>query len=235
MNQFIDYANHVGLDQYGLDWVKNVVGAELKKQELKTEEVEHIIDWLASDNRPSRIVRMSYDQARNSSEKWVKSQIKKGSAIKELPDDTETILDFGDGFRIVKLVGENAYKREGFLMRHCVASYYDRDTEVYSLRDVDNLPHATMEKNKQIKGKGNGDIHPKYVDYIVKFLEHVGMTVGDSEMEHLGYINVKKSKKFIKNNLFRGDYLFKNEEIKAIDDCIIFHNLNDFTNQFFKQ
>jgi hypothetical protein len=48
-----------------------------------------------------------------------------------------------------------------------------------------------MEKDQQVKGKGNGDIHPKYVDYVVKFLEHTGMTVGDGEMRHLGYVNAE--------------------------------------------
>lgn len=145
MNQYIEYAKHVGLDQFGQDWVIKVVGAQILKKELATEEVEHVIDWLASDNRPSRVGRMSYAQAKTSAEKWMKTQIKKGSAIKELPSDIEIILDFGDGFKIVKLVGENAYKREGFLMSHCVASYYGRNVEIYSLRDSKNIPHATFE------------------------------------------------------------------------------------------
>jgi hypothetical protein len=38
-------------------------------------------------------------------------------------------------------------------MSHCVASYYGRDVEIYSLRDNKNLPHCTVEENKQVKGK----------------------------------------------------------------------------------
>lgn len=169
LNDFLEYAKHVGLDKYGIDWVKNVVGAKLKNCDLQTEEVEHILDFLVSDAAPKRIVKMSYEQAKTSAEKWVQAQIKRGSEIQELPSDVETVINFDDGFRVVKLIGENAYKREGFLMRHCSASYYGRDVEVYSLRDANNMPHCTMEKNKQIKGKGNGDIHPKYVNYVVKF------------------------------------------------------------------
>jgi len=224
MNKFLEYAKHVGLDQYGLDWVTNTLGAEAKKRELKTEEVEHIIDFLASTSVPKRISKMSYVQAKASAEKWLKTQIKKGSAIKELPSDTETILDFKDGFRVVRLVGENAYKREGFLMRHCVADYYGRNVEVYSLRDANNMPHCTMEKDKQIKGKGNGDIHPRYIDYIVKFLGFTGMKVGDSEMAHLGYVNIEKIAKDIntdkiKKYLYAGKYLPKTRrnEIKNKD------------------
>ena len=54
-----------------------------------------------------------------------------------------------------------------------------------------------MEKDQQVKGKGNGDIDPKYIEYVVKFLEWSGMEVGDSEMKHLGYINVDKFKKYL--------------------------------------
>ena len=38
-------------------------------------------------------------------------------------------------------------------MSHCVASYYGRDVEIYSLRDKKNLPHCTLEKDNQIKGE----------------------------------------------------------------------------------
>ena len=120
-----------------------------------------LIDFLVQTDK--KVERMSYEQALKLTTAWDKAQQKKGKSIEEKPEDTETVLDFGDGFKVVKLVGENAYKREGFLMHHCVASYYGRDVEVYSLRDNDNMPHCTMEKDRQIKGKGNGDIHPKYM------------------------------------------------------------------------
>jgi hypothetical protein len=213
MNQFIKYAKHVGLDSYGINWVKNVIGAQENKGSLTTEEVEHIIDFLASDAAPKRIAKMSYEQAKVAAENWLKAQIKKGSEIQESKLDTETVLDFGDGFKIVKLIGENAYKREGFLMKHCVASYYKKAIEVYSLRDANNMPHCTMEKNKQIKGKGNGNIDPNYVDYVVKFLKHVGMNVGDSEMAHLGYINVEEFKDELSSELFNGKYHYKGQKL----------------------
>ena len=217
MENFLNYARHVNLDDFRINWVKNVIGAKIKKTELSIEEVEHIIDFLASSAAPKRIDKMSYEQAKTSAEKWLKAQIKKGSAIEEKPEDTQTVLDFGDGFRVAKLVGENAYKREGFLMSHCVGGYYGRNVEVYSLRDNKNMPHATMEKNQQIKGKGNGDIHPKYVGYIVKFLEHVGMTVGDAEMAHIGYMNVEEFKSELSSELFNQKYYPRNKKLLAKD------------------
>ena len=202
MQQYIDYTKHIGGDEYLLKWVSTVLKNELAREAKTTEEVEHILDFLVQYKK--KVQRMSYKDAKRLSDAWMKTQIKKGNNILELPTDTEVVLDFNDGFKIVKLISENAYKREGFLMSHCVASYYGNGKEIYSLRDKDNVPHCTMEKDQQIKGKGNGDIHHKYINYVVKFLEHVGMTVGDSEMKHLGYINL--------------DTLVKELEIELHDD-----------------
>ena len=57
--------------------------------------------------------------------------------------------------------------------------------DVHDWIDKHLVPHCTMEKDQQIKGKGNGAIHPKYIGYIVKFLEIAGMQVGDNEMLNL--------------------------------------------------
>ena len=218
IEKYSEYAKHIGADEHIQKWVTTTLSNYLEKNQVETEEVEHILDYLVMANK--RVSKMSYIQAKEGAEKWLKAQIKKGNAINELPEDVETVLDFGDGFRVVKLVGENAYKREGFLMSHCVASYYGHDVEVYSLRDSNNMPHATMEKDQQIKGKGNGDIHPKYIDYVVKFLEHVGMSVGDSEMKHLGYINISKWKNELSKETIAkcyGDYIQKDEQLIGKD------------------
>ena len=187
--KYIEYAKHIGADEHLIKWVKTTLKNAIEKKEKTTEEVEHILDYLVQADK--KLERMSYEQALKLTLAWDKTQQKKGNGIEEKPEDTELLMDFKDGFKIVKLIGKNAYKREGFLMRHCVASYCGKNVEIYSLRDKDNMPHCTMEKNQQIKGKGNGDIHPKYIDYVVKFLEKIGMTVGDSEMRHLGYINLE--------------------------------------------
>ena len=217
MNQFKKYAKHIGADEYLLKWVDTVLKNEIQREQKNTEEVEHVLDYMVQCGK--KIQRMSYKDAKRLSDAWMKTQIKKGNNIIELPNDIEVVLDFNDGFKVVKLLGENAYKREGFLMSHCVASYYGSDKEIYSLRDKDNIPHCTMEKDQQIKGKGNGDIHPKYIDYIVKFLEHVGMTVGDSEMKHLGYINVEKLKEDLHKDTkyFNGKYVLGSSKLLDTD------------------
>ncbi len=225
MQDYTEYAKHIGAPEKVLDWLKNRLGDNGNQ-----EEIEHIIDYLASDEAPNNITAMTYAQAKKNTDKWVKTLMKRGEHIKESPEDTEVFLDFGDGFKIVKLVGKAAFEREGYLMRHCAASYAGRtDTEVYSLRDKDNMPHCTMEKDQQVKGKGNGDIHPKYVDYVVKFLEHTGMTVGDGEMRHLGYVNaealIDELSDTSKALLYSGKYFpkSKRDQFLGTDDKPIEH------------
>lgn len=226
MEQFIKYAKSLGLDDFKIKWINNVVGSKSKTTQITTSQIEHIIDWLASDKAPTRIMRVSYDTALEQAEAWTKSQNKKGAHIKELQSDTETILDFGDGFKIVKLIGKAAFERGGFLMSHCVASYYGRDTEVYSLRDKNNMPHCTIEKDRQIKGKGNGDITHKFIDYIVKFLEFTGMKIRDSEMSNLGF-EVAQNTDYIENKLYRNRYKLKNEPYILKEGVIAFYNQAD--------
>ena len=212
IKKYLDYAQHTQATSNVTEWINNNLKNYLSKNGENQIEIEHIIDYLCSDKAPKRLQRMSYKEALANTDKWNKSLIKKGMNIVEDKKDTEIIKDFGDGFKIVKLIGKNAYEREGFLMRHCVSSYFGKETEVYSLRDSKNIPHCTMEKNMQIKGKGNGSINPKYIKYIVDFLEEVGMKVNDIEMGNLGYVNIKEvANDFEFTNLFKEKYFFKED------------------------
>ena len=182
MDNVIEYANGINASADVIIWLKKNI-----PKNYDVQEVEHIIDYLVSDKAPKRLVRATYNQIKNNTDKWNKSLIKKAEHIQEKEEDTEMILDFKDGFKIVKLIGKNAYDREGFLMRHCVSEYFNKEDEIYSLRDKNNIPHATLSKNsQQIKGKGNGSIHPKYIDYILQFLNNLKVEVRESEMKNLG-------------------------------------------------
>src|SRR3990167_58320 len=192
--KYVEYAQAFNASKDVLYWLEHTLANYLKSNPEVQDDIEHIIDYMVADTS-LKVLKMSYPEAKSNAEKWSKAQQKKGAKIDEKPEDTEVVLDFKDGFKIVKLLGKNAYEREGYLMSHCCGSYYGKNVEVYSLRDKDNMPHATMEKDKQIKGKGNGNIHPKYIEYVVKFLEWTGMKVSDNEMKHLGYLNFEKFKK----------------------------------------
>jgi hypothetical protein len=135
-------------------------------------------------------------------------------AIKDTEEewkDYTVFMDFEDWFKIVQLVSKESYEREGKLMSHCVSSYYGRESKIYSLRDSKNLPHATIEHGQQIKGKGNWKIDPKYIDYIVKFLEKTWMTVWENEMKNLGYYKLDKAEEWLTSESLYNWYIYENK------------------------
>lgn len=227
LNEIKKYAQGLNAPQDVITWLDR---RDKQRKITDQQEAEHIIDFFLSDSAPTRYVRMSYENAKQKAKEWVEQMNKKGQEVTESGSDTEVVLDFKDGFKIVKLKGENAYKREGALMRHCVASYFGKDDEIYSLRDAKNLPHCTMSKDsQQIKGKGNGAIHPKYIDYVVKFLEFTGLTVRDSEMQNLGYF-VPKFHSFCINKMFKNRYLPEGTDVQYQDGFRIFTSIEEVNN-----
>jgi len=225
-------------DQEVKEWINTTLNAYLKKNEENQSEIEHILDFLTSDRAPKRLRRMSYVQAKEGSAKWLKSLIKKGNNITEVEGKDITVeIDFKDGFKLVKLVSSDSFKREGNLMGHCVASYFGKEGEVYSLRDSRNQPHCTIEVQggrndiNQVKGKGNGSIHPAYVEYIMKSLEHFGMNIRESELRNLGYEDLEEVTpgltKFLKDNFMGiktksfdgiGELFYANSKLKRISE-----------------
>jgi len=202
--EIANYAKGLGASDEIITWCETVVAARMRKEEqLDQGEVEHIIDYLISDAAPTRLRKMSYDQAKDSAEKWTKANQKKGRDIVDGPEDIESIHDFGDGSAIVKLISKKAYEREGFLMSHCLGGYDPGRTTIYSYRDKDNQPHATFEVTSdgeqitQIKGKGNGPIHPRYIEPILAFLKAIGKEVRPSDMKNLGYYVVPDEAKAV--------------------------------------
>lgn len=197
--KYEEYVTNAGQNvQKVLPWIRvNLKNALTKKGVAENQtEIEHILDYLSSSEAPERIKFMSYEEAKVGAEKWVKRLRKKGADIIETDNDVVTSLDFNNGVKFVRLKSKNAFKREGFLMSHCLGSYNPKsDVEIYSLRDAKNQPHCTIEVVKgsgdgrvqQVKGKGNGSIHPKYVKYVLTFLKQKGMDVRDNEMQNLGY------------------------------------------------
>ena len=83
-------------------------------------------------------------------------------------EDVRTVMRFPDGFRVVRLLTPKALDRESALCGHCVGEGgYDRDlraehARVYSLRDGENTPHATVAARDgdvvEVRGFGNGPV-----------------------------------------------------------------------------
>ena len=198
------YAKGINANEEVTSWLnttgkKNIEKAFLALKPIPLGEVEHILDFLISDAAPARLRKMSYADAKRKAKEWSDRNQKKGKDLIDSDSDIETIHAFSDGTKIVKLKTKQALSREGFLMNHCVGGYSLSESRlIYSYRDKDNYPHATFEVQKehneivQIKGKGNGSIHPKYIHPILEFLKQIGMEIRPQDMVNLGYYYIHK-------------------------------------------
>jgi hypothetical protein len=178
-------------------WIGHNLKNYLEVNPENMSEIEHIIDFLHSGVAPKRLKKMSYSEANESAKRWVKTMVKKGVGFEDVEHvDYDVVIDFKDGFKLVKLKTELAFVREGSLMAHCVSSYFNKDSDIYSLRDSRNMPHCTLEISdkaeyfNQCKGKGNGPVHHKYISYILDTMKHFDIEIRDSEMIQLGYLNL---------------------------------------------
>lgn len=200
MNEVMNYAKGMNASEEVLSWLATVGKSALTKRSVSVSAMEHVLDYLVSPKAPARLRKMSYADAKKKADEWSESNQKKGKNLTDSNDDIETIHDFLDGTKIVRLKTKKAFQREGFLMSHCVGGYSpdDKNCLIYSYRDKNNFPHATFEVQKtdqsinQIKGKGNGPIHPKYIHPILAFLKSIGMEVRTQEMQNLGYFHIHK-------------------------------------------
>lgn len=193
------YARDIGASEEVLSWINTTAKKAYMKHGFEIGEAEHIIDFFISDKAPTRLRKMSFQDAKRKAKEWSDANQKKGRNLTDSLDDIETIHLFPDGSSIVKLKTKSALSREGFLMNHCVGGYSLSDSRhIYSYRDSKNMPHATFEVQKnneeivQIKGKGNGPIHPKYIHPILEFLKVIGMDIRPSDMVNLGYHHLPK-------------------------------------------
>lgn len=204
------YAQSLNANDEVLGWLRTTGKKELMRwREAPWQgSLEHIIDYFVSGAAPKRLQKMSFADAKRKATEWSATNQKKGRGLTDGPDDLEVVHDFLNGTRIVRLKTKKALQREGFLMSHCVGGY-SPDSEschIYSYRDSRNMPHATFEVQKrsneivQIKGKGNGVIHPKYIHPILAFLKAIGMEVRPNDMVNLGYHHIQKEHlEFLKN------------------------------------
>lgn len=199
------YANGMNASDEVLSWLRTTGKKALTKGfsslgSPTESQVEHILDFLVSPDAPTRLQKMSFQDAKRKAKEWSEKNQKKGRNLKDGDEDIELVHDFLNGTKIVKLKTKSAFQREGFLMNHCVGGYSPNtdDMNIYSYRDEKNMPHATFEVRKnggeitQIKGKGNGPIHPKYIHPILAFLKSVGMDIRPTDMVNLGYHFIDK-------------------------------------------
>lgn len=140
--------------------------------ELNRNEIYQVIDYLNTLND----INFGYEQAKRKSEEWHKRLAEQKQDIKA-KDSSKIVVTFSDGFTWRLLQTQDDYKLEGKRMGHCVGDYIPGEQLIYSLRDLEDKPHVTIELDlekpptiEQIKGKENRP-QLKYKKYVVKFIK----------------------------------------------------------------
>lgn len=142
-------------------------------QGLESLPIIEVIDYL---NTLSSI-NFGYEQALKKAERWHKELAEKDRIEPaSFDDETATIFkQYKNGWTWKHLRTKIDYKYEGDLMGHCIGGHNPEKQNAFSLRDVNNEPHVTIEISKsvpkevrQIKGQAN-TVPKKYKKHIVDF------------------------------------------------------------------
>lgn len=99
------------------------------------------------------------------------------------PDTSSVVHQWPDGWTVRSPQSEGDHLREGTLMSSCIGHNGIPPANSYeSLRDPDNLPHATWANfgPPAALGRHNHPVKPEYT----KYLQDYGVEIGDPEMEY---------------------------------------------------
>ena len=163
------------------------------------DQVRHIADWIEAalpdkadalhrrdkDGKPFEFVgiRTLEDATTLANEAMKRRNRALAENLAPVGEGEETVKQFENGYRIVKLTSPSALRREGVAMGHCIGQraydgkFKSRKFEYYSLRDQRNEPHATIEVETarhaviQCQGKENKAPVAKYLPYLQAYLQ----------------------------------------------------------------
>lgn len=198
-------------------WLANMDDTELR--EVEAEDLLSLTKWVNEDESVgTRIQKMSWSQAMDAYHEWVGKTVEADDYGHYVTNNVVMQLD--DGYKIVMVspTQDDIYNledrdkhsneatnilhdviTEGELMQNCLKSgNYDEPilegrTQIYSLRDSSNKPHATMEVTDeqmlQCLGKQNKSPDPKYDKYLKAFFNYAhyynGYALLDLDMDDL--------------------------------------------------
>lgn len=144
-------------------------------------DIRHVVDWLlnaqteghawlanlGNDGYPKKLMKCgSLERLVREADKGLRAR--KVADVELGPDDEVFVADLGAGHTLVELLSPMALRKEGSRMGHCIGhGSYDwqlaeTDRHLYSVRDPDGAPLATLEVHgsvvRQFRGAQNG--HP---------------------------------------------------------------------------
>lgn len=99
----------------------------------------------------SKLSRMSTQDVLSKMEEW-HAVLNADADIKEDINSLTVLYTYDNGYKVIELKTKKQLTREGTLLKHCCAAYYDEvkrgNNRILSLRDPDNNPLVTIRINK---------------------------------------------------------------------------------------
>ena len=163
--------------------------------------------------------KLSLEEALNQSADYVPNAARKS---KEDSDANPVVYRFADGHKIVELRTDEALKREGDVMKHCVGSYCDAvkagDSIIYSLRDPSGKSVVTMEYLPKLKGfdqifgpsneKPSDEVKPLVLEFLknkypteVDFILEMGGSFEDIDLSDVESMSSEAKRSLARNSL----------------------------------
>lgn len=152
-------------------------------------DIRHVVDWLLNaqteghawlanldgQGYPKKLMKAgSLERLVHEADKGLWAR--KASDVVLGPEDEQFVADLGAGHTLVELLSPLGLRKEGSTMRHCIGhGGYDwqlaeADRHIYSVRDPDGAPLATLEVHgsavRQFRGPKNADPTPAVIDLV---------------------------------------------------------------------
>ena len=186
------------------EWVDNVLYPYLSRSATTShDDIIHVIDYINSLRRYP--VRISYRDARIKADRWYGQQNphhkgaaagqgeEKDSTLYDSGEDVEEVIRIDHQHRVVRLMTRRDLRREGRIMRHCIAGYpVNSGSTHYSIRKNENTPLCTIEIRDgsviQARGRRNGSLSPEMARIVMHFISRIGIVKVEG-LYGLGYVH----------------------------------------------
>ena len=178
---------------------KTVIAIKESAQKDKTKLPKVRLDYLKTSNEYD-----TFEKTLSAAEKWHErmaelsaKKAKTEKMYKESLVGTKFIMDLPNGMKAYQLITPEALDFESEYMGHCVGqgSYdegvSDGSIKIYSIRDSNGEPHATLEVRGQdvyqCKGKGNKTPVQRYIPAVQGFVARQNLEI-KHDMKNIGLI-----------------------------------------------
>lgn len=163
----------------GVYWL-DMDGPTARDLAVRLNAVVAYFDGLSGSPRFNRLARVSLPDAVAAAFRF-RDMVRAREAARR----DNVLMEFGDGYRVVLVTSAKDLRTEGDRMRHCVGNYVtdlNYGVDILSLRDPRGRPHVTMEVAggrtlKQIKGKANGPVAPRYRSYVAALIQELALVL----------------------------------------------------------